>query len=80
MHGAVSSLLERVVPERNDGDGFDLMGFSIPPGTVVGTQAWSMHRDPDVFPNPDFFCPERWLPALGVADASADKERLLRCV
>ena len=37
------------------------MGYALPPGTVVATQAWSMHRDPSVFPSPDTFLPERWL-------------------
>jgi len=37
------------------------MGYGLPPGTVVSTQAWSMHRDADVFPSPDVFMPERWL-------------------
>ncbi|KAJ7277735.1 cytochrome P450 [Mycena rebaudengoi] len=40
---------------------FELMGYSLPPGTVVGTQAWSMHKDPVVFPNPECFSPQRWL-------------------
>lgn len=37
------------------------MGYALPPGTVVATQAWSMHRDASVFPSPDTFLPERWL-------------------
>ena len=80
MYGAVSSLLERVVPPKSAADplanSFDIMGFALPSGTVVGTQAWSIHRDPDVFPNPEFFDPERWLPT-GDKD---DEERLSRCV
>ncbi|KAM5544681.1 hypothetical protein V8D89_001579 [Ganoderma adspersum] len=66
MYGAVSALLERVVPDKGSGalaHPFDILGFDIPPGTIVGTQAWSMHRDPDVFPSPEAFCPERWLPS-----------------
>ncbi|KAJ7754796.1 hypothetical protein B0H16DRAFT_1831471 [Mycena metata] len=27
-------------------EGFDLMGYTLPPGTVVSMQAWSTHRDP----------------------------------
>ena len=76
MYGAVSALLERVVPDKGEGaggDAFDILGFDIPPGTIVGTQAWSMHRDPDVFPSPEAFCPERWLPSHG-----EDGERLSR--
>jgi len=42
-------------------ENYDLMGYMLPPGTIVATQAWSMHREPSVFPSPDFFSPERWL-------------------
>lgn len=42
-------------------EGYDLLGFALPPGTIVGTQAWSLHRDPHVFSSPDDFDPERWV-------------------
>ncbi|KAF4619446.1 hypothetical protein D9613_004739 [Agrocybe pediades] len=66
LYTAVPSLLERVVPESTSKNGssdeiFDLMGYALPPGTIVATQAWSMHRDPTVFMSPDVFHPERWL-------------------
>ncbi|KAF8334820.1 cytochrome P450 [Amanita rubescens] len=65
LYSAAPSLLERVVPStcKNGitNENFDLMGYGLPPGTVVSTQAWSMHRDASVFPSPDFFVPERWL-------------------
>ncbi|KAI0363884.1 cytochrome P450 [Pilatotrama ljubarskyi] len=79
LYGAVNSLLERVVPEQKDAgaspDLFDLMGYGLPPGTVVGTQAWSMHRDPDVFPSPNHFDPDRWLP---LDPSKEEEERLAR--
>ena len=31
------------------------------PGTIVSTQAWSMHRDASIFPSPEIFLPDRWL-------------------
>ena len=40
------------------------MGYALPPGTVVATQAWSAHRDPTVFPAPETFLPERWLETI----------------
>ncbi|KAK2465864.1 hypothetical protein APHAL10511_001505 [Amanita phalloides] len=65
LYSAAPSLLERVVPStfKNgiSNENFDLMGYGLPSGTVVSTQAWSMHRDADVFPSPDIFMPERWL-------------------
>ncbi|KIK50957.1 hypothetical protein GYMLUDRAFT_234401 [Collybiopsis luxurians FD-317 M1] len=63
VYSAAPSPLERVVPQSTSkmGEGFDLMGFELPAGTVVATQAWSMHRNPSIFPSPDTFSPERWL-------------------
>jgi cytochrome P450 len=37
------------------------MGYALPPGTIVATQAWSMHRDASIFPSPSTFLPDRWL-------------------
>jgi len=31
------------------------------PGTIVSTQAWSMHCDASIFPSPETFLPDRWL-------------------
>ncbi|KAF9035857.1 cytochrome P450 [Panaeolus papilionaceus] len=66
LYTAVPSLLERVVPTSSPKNApsdefFDLMGYALPPGTIVGTQAWSMHRDATVFPSPNTFSPERWI-------------------
>ncbi|KAL1747460.1 cytochrome P450 [Schizophyllum fasciatum] len=62
LYSAVPSLLERVVPDDSKLSGpFQLMGYSLPSGTVVAAQAWSLGRDPIVFPAPDEFRPERWL-------------------
>ncbi|TBU27841.1 cytochrome P450 [Dichomitus squalens] len=77
MYGAVSALLERVVPGKDASgvctDSFDILGFQLPPGTIVGTQAWSMHRDPDIFPCPELFHPERWLPSENSDFHDADR-------
>lgn len=83
MFGAAPSLLERVVPSRGStpvskmDEDFDLMGYALPPGTIVSTQSWSMHRDAEVFPNPYAFVPERW---LAVDGSMMDEERLFRYV
>ncbi|KAJ7450853.1 cytochrome P450 [Mycena latifolia] len=81
LYGAAPSLLERVIPATISKNGapadFDLMGFALPAGTIVSTQAWSMHREPSVFPSPETFLPERWLPAYAASESesSADAER-----
>src|SRR6266404_4252181 len=65
LYGAAPSLLERIVPnssvKTSVPEAFDLMGYALPPGTVVSTQAWSAHRDSTVVPAPETFIPERWL-------------------
>ena len=33
----------------------------LPPNVRVSAQAYSLHRNPSVFPDPESFCPERWL-------------------
>ena len=49
--------LPRVVPAH----GAELAGYHFPAGVTVATQAYSLHRDPSTFPDPDSFNPERWL-------------------
>jgi cytochrome P450 len=65
LYSAAPSLLERVVPDSSAKtavpEAFDLMGYALPPKTLVATQAWSAHRNPSVFPSPESFLPERWL-------------------
>ncbi|KAI0532735.1 cytochrome P450 [Xylaria digitata] len=35
--------------------------YTIPAGVPVGMSSYFMHMDPDIFPNPSDFTPERWL-------------------
>ncbi|RDB20119.1 hypothetical protein Hypma_013088 [Hypsizygus marmoreus] len=78
LYSAAPSTLERVVPESTSRNGasdeiFDLMGYGLPPGTIVATQAWSMHRDASVFSSPETFLPERW---LGATTSSENLSRM----
>ncbi|EME49031.1 cytochrome P450-like protein [Dothistroma septosporum NZE10] len=60
LHPAPGLVIERVVPPQ----GMDVLGNRIPGGTIVGCNAWVVHRRPEVFGNdPDTFRPERWLEA-----------------
>lgn len=48
-YGAAPGALPRDVPAT----GANLAGHYIPAGVVVSTQAYSVHRDPEIFPDPD---------------------------
>ncbi|KAJ3578632.1 hypothetical protein NPX13_g1939 [Xylaria arbuscula] len=48
--------LPRYVPK----EGTELAGYWLPGGTTVMTQTFSLHRNPEVFPNPDEYDPTRW--------------------
>lgn len=56
LYAAAPSGLPRVVPEG----GANLGGYSLPAGTVVCAQAYSMHRIAESFPDPNSFNPSRW--------------------
>lgn len=57
LHPSVGLLLERYVPA----EGLHVNGHHIPAGTTVGINPWVTNRDPNVFPDPEAFKPERWL-------------------
>ena len=59
IHAPIPSLLERVAPEG----GLNICGYSIPSGTVIGMQAYTNHRNEQVYPNAEVFLPERWYEA-----------------
>ncbi|KAK6077442.1 cytochrome p450 [Seiridium cupressi] len=51
--------MTRVVPAP----GLRVGNIFLPPGTTVGCSPAVLHHDPDVFPEPFIFRPERWLDA-----------------
>lgn len=57
LYPAVPAGLARTVPP---GDGVTFAGRWLPAGTTVLAQAYSLHRDPVAFPDPERFDPSRW--------------------
>lgn len=67
LHTAVPFGLPRAVPVG----GATLKGMYIAGGATVSTQSYSLHRDPEIFADPDRFYPERWEnPSKDMKDAS----------
>jgi cytochrome P450 len=60
LHPAPGLILERVVPPQ----GMQILDTFVPGGTIVGCNAWVVHRRPEVFGSDvDVFRPERWIEA-----------------
>ena len=56
LRGPITQGLPRLVPPES----LESCGHLIPPGTVVGVQAYTMHRNPEVWGHPEAFNPARW--------------------
>ncbi|KAJ4322473.1 hypothetical protein N0V84_004829 [Fusarium piperis] len=57
LYGAAPGALPRVVP----GTGLSVRGYFLPPGTVVSTQAYTLHRDSTIFKDAHRFDGERFI-------------------
>lgn len=58
LYPPVGFFLPRVVPST----GVEICQTYLPAGTTVGVHMWAVHHDPTLFPNPELFMPDRWLP------------------
>ncbi|KAF7862479.1 hypothetical protein EAF04_007352 [Stromatinia cepivora] len=60
VHANTGTILERVVPPK----GTEIDGYQLPGGTIVGVNAWVIHRNTEIFgDDADNFRPERWIEA-----------------
>jgi hypothetical protein len=66
LYSPVASGLPRLVPR----EGAELAGYWLPGGATVCSQAYSIHRDPVIYPQPERFEPSRWThPTKAMKDA-----------
>lgn len=66
-HPAAGLTLERIVPAG----GVTICGEFIPAGTIVGCNAWTVHRDSLFGEQTELYRPRRWI------DASAEQKRVM---
>ncbi|KXT16474.1 hypothetical protein AC579_1762 [Pseudocercospora musae] len=71
LYGAAPAALPRVTPP----EGVTFGNYFLPGGTTVATPAWTLHRDPKIFPDPEKFDHSRWLGDL----ASRDEVKAIWC-
>ncbi|TFK80623.1 cytochrome P450 [Polyporus arcularius HHB13444] len=50
-------------------------GYLIPKGTMIIPNIWGMTHDPEIFPAPETFCPERFLDETGTIDVAPPDTR-----
>ncbi|KAF9894465.1 hypothetical protein FE257_007968 [Aspergillus nanangensis] len=57
----ISPPTSAALPRRTPPEGAQIMGEWIPGDTSVSMTIYGTHRDPDIFPNPEEYRPERWM-------------------
>ena len=68
-----SGTLWRELGADSDAESYLVDGHVLPRGTVVGVNLYSIHHNPDYFPDPFAFRPERWLHDDGEYSAEAKR-------
>lgn len=63
LRAAIPGSQPRTTPDVKGGSTLGPIGeyTGIPGGVRISAQAWSLHRNADVFPDPEDYRPERWL-------------------
>jgi cytochrome P450 len=69
MSPGVPGFLTREAPQ-----GASIDGHYFAPNVQVAIPTWTIHRDPEVYPDPQTFKPERWM-----VDSDVELQRLRSC-
>jgi cytochrome P450 len=66
-----------VLPRQVMAGGQVVDGIFLPEDTVLGTSAYAIHHNPEYFPDPDVFRPERWIAddTIGVTAESVQRAK-----
>ena len=71
LHAPIPGMEPRITPDTP----CTLVGYkNIPPRTRVSAMSYCLHRNPEVFPEPEIWRPERWL----IEQASPEYKEMLR--
>lgn len=63
LHAAIPGNQPRMTPSAASLGPEGQAVSDLPAGIRVQSQAWSLHRNPEIFPDPDSWRPERWIDA-----------------
>lgn len=73
LHPAVGMHLERVTPPG----GMEICGEFVPEGTIIGCNAWVVHRSREIFgEDVEEYRPERWLIDENLVNQEKEKQRV----
>ena len=80
LHAPVGVTMERVVKTK-DGLGVEVCGTHLPEGTIVGMNAWVVHRDRGIFgADADDWNPDRWMGPKDDRRAAMERSLLTVCL
>ena len=74
LHTPIPGIEPRISPHTPGGNRLGKYG-NIPGGVRVSAMPYTLHRNPEVFPDPHSFTPERWLPSHTTQDQLLEMNR-----
>ena len=67
----IEQFLYRILPWATEAQRFASAGKAVPAGTSIGIVAYALHRDPEHWPDPEHFDPDRFSPARSAGPSRA---------